>query len=64
MTEDDTFTSECEANAAGIMHCLEMLAEEAASLRLGRTLAALREAINVYAAEHPGDDGRLADMDA
>lgn len=55
MTEDDTFTSECEANATGIMQCLRMLAEEAASLRLARTLAALREAIDVCAAENVMD---------
>ena len=52
MAEDDPFASECEANAAGIMQCLQMLAEEAASLRLSRTLAALREAIDVCAAEN------------
>jgi hypothetical protein len=64
MTEDDTFTSECEANAAGIMQCLRMLAEEAASLRLARTLAALRQAIDVCAAENvreaTGDGDLLA----
>jgi uncharacterized protein with ATP-grasp and redox domains len=52
MTEDDPFTSECEANARGIMQCLRMLAEEAALLHLSRTLAALREAIDVCAAEN------------
>lgn len=52
MTEDDTFSSECEANATGIMHCLRMLADEAASLRLSRTLAALRDAIDACAAEN------------
>jgi len=55
MIEDDLFTSECEANASGIMQCLRMLAEEAASLRLSRTLAALREAIDVCAAENVVD---------
>ena len=52
MTEDDTFSSECEANATGIMHCLKMLADEAASLRLSGTLAALRDAIDACAAEN------------
>ena len=52
MTEDDPFTSDCEANARGIMQCLRMLAEEAALLHLSRTLAALREAIDVCAAEN------------
>ena len=37
------------------MQCLRMLAEEAASLRLARTLAALREAIDVCAAENVMD---------
>jgi len=55
MTDDDPFASECEANASGIMQCLQMLAEEAASLRLSRTLAALREAIDVCAAENLAD---------
>jgi len=52
MTDDDPFISECEANAKGIMQCLRMLAEEAAHLHLSRTLAALREAISVCAAEN------------
>ena len=52
MAEDDPFASECEADAGGIMQCLRMLAEEAANLRLSRTLAALREAIDVCAAEN------------
>jgi hypothetical protein len=55
MAEDDPFAPECEADAGGIMQCLQMLAEEAASLRLSRTLAALREAIDVCAAENVFD---------
>ncbi len=45
---DDTAPS-----AAGILHCLRMLAEEAAALRLNATLAALRAAIAACAAEAP-----------
>jgi hypothetical protein len=51
MDEDDLCASTCEADATGILHCLRMLAEEAASLRLTRTLAALRQALDVCAAE-------------
>jgi hypothetical protein len=51
MDEDDLCSSACEADATGILHCLRMLAEEAASLRLMRTLAALRQALDVCAAE-------------
>jgi hypothetical protein len=51
MDEDDLRSSACEADATGILHCLRMLAEEAASLRLTRTLAALRQALDVCAAE-------------
>jgi hypothetical protein len=40
----------------GIVQCLTMLAEEAASLRLDRTLAALRAAMDVCAAESDGAD--------
>ena len=51
MDEDDLCPAACEADATGILHCLRMLAEEAASLRLTRTLAALRQALDVCAAE-------------
>jgi hypothetical protein len=40
-----------EPSARGIEQCLRMLADEAATLRLGRTLAALRAAIAICAAE-------------
>lgn len=43
-----------DAAARGIVQCLRMLAEEAASLRLARTRAALQAAIDVCAAESTG----------
>ncbi len=43
--------SEHEADPRGIMQCLRMLTEEAATLGLGRTCEALREALDVCAAE-------------
>ncbi len=49
MNEDDN--PACDATATGILHCLRMLAEEAAMLRLSRTLDALREAIDTCASE-------------
>ena len=36
---------DCPASAEGIAHCLRMLTEEAAALKLARTLAALQEAL-------------------
>jgi hypothetical protein len=45
---------ESDPTAGGIVRCLHMLAEEAATLRLARTLAALRTAIDVCAAESDG----------
>jgi hypothetical protein len=51
MPDDDPLT--CEATATGILQCLRMLADEAASLQLTRTLDALREAIKTCADEHP-----------
>lgn len=56
MNEDDSLS--CDATATGILHCLRMLAEEAESLRLTRTLLALREAIETCSAERtdPGYD--------
>ena len=41
-------------SAAGILHCLRMLADEAATLKLAGTLEALRAAIAVCAAESDG----------
>lgn len=56
MHEDDSLS--CDATATGILQCLRMLAEEAESLRLTRTLVALREAIETCSAERtdPGFD--------
>jgi hypothetical protein len=36
---------DCPASAEGIVQCLRMLTEEAAMLKLSRTLAALKEAL-------------------
>ena len=51
---DDTtfFSSDCDPTATGIIHCLRMLLDEAASLKLAGTLSALREAIEVCEAEN------------
>ncbi len=49
MNDDDSLA--CEATATGILQCLRMLAEEAASLQLTRTLVALRTAIDACASE-------------
>lgn len=49
MHDDDHLA--CEATATGILQCLRMLAEEAATLQMSRTLIALREAIQTCAAE-------------
>jgi hypothetical protein len=43
--------NETDPTASGIVQCLRMLADEAASLRMGRTLAALCAAIDACAAE-------------
>ena len=52
MQPDQTSTDEAEATASGIMHCLRMLAEEAASLRLLQTVEALRQAVEICAREN------------
>ena len=52
MSGTDSRQSDCQADARGIMHCLRMLAEEAASLRLERTCEALRQALETCAAEN------------
>jgi len=49
MNNEDTFSS--ESAATGILQCLRMLAEEAATLHLTRTLAAIRGAIETCASE-------------
>jgi hypothetical protein len=49
MSEEDG--TECPATARGIMQCLGMLAEEAASLDLTKTMLAIREALKTCSAE-------------
>lgn len=51
MDDDAQTVPSDDLTASGIVQCLRMLAEEAAALRLGRTLAALQTAIDVCAAE-------------
>jgi hypothetical protein len=65
MDDDGTFADlfaaidpDSDPTAQGIVQCLRMLAEEAASLRMDRTLAALKAAIKVCANE--SDDDELA----
>ena len=62
----DTPDQDSDPTARGIVQCLRMLAEEAASLGMARTLDALETAIKVCAAEgdatdslEAGDDLRL-----
>jgi hypothetical protein len=45
------------ANANGISQCLRMLAEEAAALRLTRTLSAIKNALEIAKAESGDDAG-------
>jgi hypothetical protein len=54
MNEEDSLS--CDATASGILQCLRMLAEEAASLHLTRTLTALRDAIETCVAERTEPD--------
>lgn len=56
MNDEDMLS--CDATATGILQCLRMLAEEAESLQLTRTLVALREAIETCVEERtdPGFD--------
>lgn len=42
---------ECVATALGILQCLRMLADEAATLNLARTLIALHDALEICEAE-------------
>jgi hypothetical protein len=51
MDDDAQTMPSDDLTASGIVQCLRMLAEEAAALRLARTLAALQTAIDVCAAE-------------
>ncbi|CAH2599020.1 conserved protein of unknown function [Rhodovastum atsumiense] len=54
--ELDDLAEECIPTGSGILRCLQMLAEEAASLELPRTLDALRQAIVACTTEAPEDD--------
>jgi hypothetical protein len=44
------------ASASGILQCLRLLAEEAATLNLHRTLSAIQDALETAAEESGGDD--------
>jgi hypothetical protein len=59
MRYDETNMKEppAAASANGIVQCLRMLADEAASLRMTQTLKALRDALEICRAE--GKDGQL-----
>ena len=66
MDDEDLFSSDCDsdcdATATGIISCLRMLADEAATLKLARTITALRETIEICAAEVVrADDGASDD---
>jgi len=41
----------CSASADGILHCLRLLAEEAATLNLRRSLMAIEDALEAVAME-------------
>jgi hypothetical protein len=51
MSDEPDNESAIAASATGIVQCLRMLAEEAASLNLRQTLEAIREAMQACAAE-------------
>jgi hypothetical protein len=44
------------ASASGILQCLRLLAEEAATLNMHRTLSAIQDALETAAEESGGDD--------
>jgi hypothetical protein len=46
--------ADCAATASGIFECLRMLAQEAASLNLARTLGAITAALEACASERDG----------
>lgn len=48
---------DCAATASGIFECLRMLAQEAASLNLSRTVGAITAALEACAAER--EDGPI-----
>lgn len=50
----DDLEGDCMATPSGIMQCLRMLAEEAATLNLSRTLLAIHAALQTC--EHEGGD--------
>ena len=43
-------------SATGILHCLQLLAQEAASLKLLRTLSAIEDALEMAACESGRDE--------
>ena len=47
----DDLDTDCTASPSGIMQCLRMLAEEAATLNLSRTLLAIHEALQACESE-------------
>lgn len=51
---EDAEGAECDPTPRGIVQCLRMLAQEAATLRMARTLEALQSAIATCAAEGDG----------
>ncbi len=51
--------AECTATVSGIFECLRMLAQEAASLNLSRTVGAITAALEACASER-GDGGPLS----
>jgi hypothetical protein len=55
MQDDDTIPGDCHADAAGLLHCLQMLAAEADRRDLGRTHVALRKAIRACWEEEAQD---------
>ena len=48
--------TDCTATANGIFECLRMLAQEAASLNLSRTLGAITAALEACASERDNSD--------
>jgi hypothetical protein len=63
MDDSSDPSEEYSASACGIIHCLRMLMEEAATLRLSDTTAALQHAIAVCAEECEGFGPFPADLD-
>jgi hypothetical protein len=61
---DDFEAEDVHATASGIIECLRMLADEAASLQLSRTTDALRRVILLCRAEHLSPELGLAESAA